>query len=211
MRKTCPPTLRFATARSRSTPRRWAFIPRRDRLCLVQLSDGRGDEHLVRFSQGKRILRAEPEGAARRSEPAEALSFRAIRCGDDPGLSRVHGRAALLHPHRVAPGAHLHRPPRPQGSRHASCSARRFRKQQQTSDWGAPELNDAQREYAASDVRYLHALKEKLDERLVREGSVDLAQACFDFLPAPRPARPRRLARAGHFRTRRLMTDLTNV
>jgi len=57
-------------------------------------------------------------------------------------------------------------------------------KQQQSSDWGAPELSDAQKEYAASDVRYLHALKAKLDERLVREGRADLAQACFDFLPA---------------------------
>jgi ribonuclease D len=57
-------------------------------------------------------------------------------------------------------------------------------KQQQTSDWGADELSDAQRDYAASDVRYLHALKEKLDERLGRENRVGLAQACFDFLPA---------------------------
>ena len=57
-------------------------------------------------------------------------------------------------------------------------------KQQQTSDWGAEELSDAQREYAASDVRYLHQLKEKLDERLERENRVELAKACFDFLPA---------------------------
>jgi ribonuclease D len=57
-------------------------------------------------------------------------------------------------------------------------------KQQQTSDWGAPELTDAQRDYAASDVRYLHALKEKLDARLDREDRTDLAEACFDFLPA---------------------------
>ena len=57
-------------------------------------------------------------------------------------------------------------------------------KQQQTSDWGADELSDAQREYAASDVRYLHQLKEKLDQRLEREDRVSLAQACFDFLPA---------------------------
>jgi ribonuclease D len=56
-------------------------------------------------------------------------------------------------------------------------------KQQQTSDWGADELSDAQREYAASDVRYLHALKEKLDERLNREDRMPLAQACFEFLP----------------------------
>jgi ribonuclease D len=56
-------------------------------------------------------------------------------------------------------------------------------KQQQTSDWGAPEINDAQRDYAASDVRFLHALKEKLDERLERENRTALAQGCFDFLP----------------------------
>jgi ribonuclease D len=56
-------------------------------------------------------------------------------------------------------------------------------KQQQTSDWGAPDLSDAQKDYAASDVRYLHALREKLDERLKREGRTALAQACFDFLP----------------------------
>ena len=73
-------------------------------------------------------------------------------------------------------------------------------KQQQSSDWGAPELSDAQKDYAASDVRYLHQLKEKLDERLAREGRTGLAQACFDFLPAPRPARSRRLARGRHLR-----------
>jgi ribonuclease D len=56
-------------------------------------------------------------------------------------------------------------------------------KQQQTSDWGAPVLSDAQKEYAASDVRFLHALKAVLDERLEREGRAALAAACFDFLP----------------------------
>jgi ribonuclease D len=57
-------------------------------------------------------------------------------------------------------------------------------KQQQSSDWGGPDLSDAQRDYAASDVRYLHRMKEELDKRLVREGRMALAQACFDFLPA---------------------------
>ena len=56
-------------------------------------------------------------------------------------------------------------------------------KQQQSSDWGAPDITDAQREYAASDVRYLHALKAKFDVRLEREGRTALAQACYDFLP----------------------------
>ena len=57
-------------------------------------------------------------------------------------------------------------------------------KAQQSSDWGAATLSDAQKDYAASDVRYLHRLKAVLDERLAREGRTALAQACFDFLPA---------------------------
>jgi ribonuclease D len=56
-------------------------------------------------------------------------------------------------------------------------------KQQQSSDWGAPDLTNAQLDYAASDVLYLHKLRDALNERLVREGRMDLAQACFDFLP----------------------------
>ena len=57
-------------------------------------------------------------------------------------------------------------------------------KQQQTSDWGAAELTEAQKEYAASDVLYLHKLKAALEAILVREGRMALAQHCFDFLPA---------------------------
>ncbi len=56
-------------------------------------------------------------------------------------------------------------------------------KQQQSSDWGGPVLSDAQRDYAASDVRFLHRLKDELEIRLEREGRTDMAQACFDFLP----------------------------
>ncbi len=56
-------------------------------------------------------------------------------------------------------------------------------KQQQISDWGAPELSDEQVNYAATDVLHLHALKEKLDDMLAREGRVELAEACFRFLP----------------------------
>ena len=73
-------------------------------------------------------------------------------------------------------------------------------KQQQTSDWGADELSDAQREYAASDVRYLHQLKEKLDERLAREEPGRARPGLLRFPSGARPARSRRLARAGHFR-----------
>ena len=63
----------------------------------------------------------------------------------------------------------------------ATCAE--ISKQQQSSDWGNPVLSDAQKEYAASDVRYLHRLKAELDPRLEREGRMELAQACFDFLP----------------------------
>ena len=56
-------------------------------------------------------------------------------------------------------------------------------KEQQTSDWGAPTLKIEQQEYAATDVLYLHKLKDKLDQLLFREGKVNLAQACFDFIP----------------------------
>ena len=56
-------------------------------------------------------------------------------------------------------------------------------KQQQSSDWGGPVLSDAQRDYAASDVRYLHRMRDVLLERLEREGRMEIAQACFDFLP----------------------------
>ena len=61
--------------------------------------------------------------------------------------------------------------------------AQELSKAQQSSDWGSPELSDAQKEYAASDVRYLHRLKDELERRLAREGRLELAQACFDFLP----------------------------
>ena len=56
-------------------------------------------------------------------------------------------------------------------------------KHQQSSDWGGPVITEAQRDYAASDVRYLHRLKDELEQRLKREGRMELAQACFDFLP----------------------------
>ena len=73
-------------------------------------------------------------------------------------------------------------------------------KQQQSSDWGAAELSDAQKDYAASDVRYLHALKEKLDLRLAREGRTAAGPGLLRLPAAPRLARSRRLGRAGYFR-----------
>jgi ribonuclease D len=155
----------------------------RDRLCLVQLSDGRGDEHLVRFSPGSDY--AAPNLKALLGDPGRLKLYHFARF--DIGIMQAYLKimAAPLYCTRTAS-----RLVRTYTDRHGlkdlvrELLGHEISKQQQTSDWGAPELSDAQREYAASDVRFLHALKDKLDERLARENRVALAQACFDFLPA---------------------------
>lgn len=157
--------------------------PGRDRLCLVQLSDGQGDEHLVRFSPGSDY--AAPHLKALLGDPARLKLYHFARF--DIAIMRHYLgiMAAPLYCTRTAS-----RLIRTYTDRHGlkelvkELLGTDLNKAQQTSDWGGPELNDAQRDYAASDVRYLHALKEKLDVRLAREGRTALAQACFDFLPA---------------------------
>ncbi|WP_426266232.1 ribonuclease D [Sphingomonas sp. LHG3443-2] len=157
--------------------------PGRDRLCLVQLSDGSGDEHLVRFSPGSDY--AAPNLKALLGDPNRLKLYHFARF--DVAIMQYYLgiNAAPLYCTRTAS-----RLVRTYTDRHGlkelvkELLGTDINKQQQTSDWGGPELNDAQRDYAASDVRYLHALKEKLDERLQREGRMGLAQACFDFLPA---------------------------
>jgi len=158
------------------------LIPGRDRLCLVQLSDGSGNEHLVRFSRGSQY--SAPNLKALLSDPNRLKLFHFARF--DIGIMQAYlgFMAAPLYCTRTAS-----RLVRTYTDRHGlkdlvkELLGHDLSKQQQTSDWGADELSDAQREYAASDVRYLHALKDKLDERLQRENRVALAQACFDFLP----------------------------
>ncbi len=93
------------------------------------------------------------------------------------------GGPGVLHQDRQQADAHLYRPPRLEEPDRGTAR-RNISKQQQSSDWGAPELSDAQKDYAASDVRFLHRLREVLIPRLEREGRLELAQACFDFLPA---------------------------
>ena len=155
--------------------------PHRDRLCVVQLSAGDGDAHVVRI----------PQGAAGAPRIAALL-------GDPDTLKLFHfGRfdiAALAH--RLGVVA------RPVWcTKIASKLARTYTdrhglkhlcqellgvdlsKQQQSSDWGAPRLSQAQLAYAASDVLHLHALKAELETRLAREGRLALALRCFDFLP----------------------------
>jgi ribonuclease D len=159
------------------------LVPGRDRLCLVQLSDGKGDEHLVRFSRDSDY--SAPNLKTLLSDPERLKLYHFARF--DVGILQAYLGivAAPLYCTRTAS-----RLIRTYTDRHGLKDLVKdllnidLSKQQQTSDWGAEDLSDAQRDYAASDVRYLHALKERLDERLEREDRVALAQACFDFLPA---------------------------
>ena len=158
------------------------LYPHRDRLCLVQLSDGRGDEHLVRFKLGSDYSAPNLKALLGDSSRLKLYHFARFDVGIIQAYLGI--MAAPLYCTRTAS-----RLVRTYTDRHGlkdlvkELLGTEISKQQQTSDWGAPELNDAQRDYAASDVRYLHALKEKLDERLEREKRTHLAQACFDFLP----------------------------
>lgn len=154
----------------------------RDRLCLLQISDGNGDEHLVRFAPGsayhapnlKRIL----------ADPARLKLFHFARF-DLAAIEHYLGViAAPLFCTKIAS-----RLTRTFTDRHGlkelvkELLAVDISKQQQSSDWGGPVLSDAQKDYAASDVRYLHRLHSELVGRLEREGRSAIAQACFDFLP----------------------------
>jgi len=158
------------------------LITPRDRLCLVQISDGQGDEHLVRF--GPNSDYAAPNLRAVLADPARLKLYHFGRF-DIAALQHYLG--VLTTPVYCTKIAS--RLIRTYTDRHGLKELVKeilqtdISKQQQSSDWGGAELNDAQREYAASDVRYLHRLKEALDIRLIREGRMELAQACFDFLP----------------------------
>lgn len=156
--------------------------PVRDRLCLVQLSAGDGDAHLVRFRRGEydapnlRRLLTDP-GATKlfhfaRFDVAVFKAYLGVECRPvyctkiASKLVRTftdrHGLRDLC---RDLLGVEIS-------------------KQQQTSDWGAPTLSPEQQAYAASDVLHLHDLRAKLETMLAREERAALAQACFDFLPA---------------------------
>ncbi|WP_294237215.1 ribonuclease D [uncultured Sphingomonas sp.] len=159
------------------------LITPRDRLCVVQLSDGGPDEHLVRFSPESDY--AAPNLRALLADPARLKLYHFGRF-DIAAIRHYLGVvAAPVYCTKIAS-----RLVRTYTDRHGLKELVRellgveLSKAQQSSDWGAPDLSDAQREYAASDVRYLHRMKVELDKRLEREGRMELAQACFDFLPA---------------------------
>jgi ribonuclease D len=158
------------------------LITPRDRLCVVQLSDGGEDQHLVRFSPGSDY--AAPELRAVLGDPARVKLYHFARF-DLAAIQHYLGTvAAPVYCTKTAS-----RLVRTYTDRHGlkelvrELLGQEVSKQQQSSDWGAPVLSEAQKDYAASDVRFLHQLKEELDRRLAREGRTALAQACFDFLP----------------------------
>jgi ribonuclease D len=155
--------------------------PRRDRLCLVQLSSGDGHAHLVQIARGQTSA---PNLERLLTDPNTIKLFHFARF-DIAALKQALGvLTAPVWCTKVA--AKL---VRTFTDRHGlkyllqEMVGVDVSKQQQTSDWGSVTLSEAQKEYAASDVLYLHRLKDALQVCLVREDRVDLAQRCFDFLP----------------------------
>jgi ribonuclease D len=155
--------------------------PHRDRLCLVQLSGGDGHAHLVRFKPG---VYAAPNLVRLLTNPDQVKIFHFGRF-DIAVLKQYLGvTTSPVYCTKIASKL-----VRTYTDKHGLKDILKellsvdISKQQQSSDWGAPVLSEAQKEYAASDVLYLHGLKAKLDERLKREGRTAMAQACFEFLP----------------------------
>lgn len=155
--------------------------PRRDRLCVVQLSSGDGNAHLVQIARGQKSA---PNLERLLTDPAILKLFHFGRF-DIAALKTAFG--VVTSPVWCTKIAS--RLIRTFTDRHGLKYLLQelvdvdVSKQQQTSDWGAAVLSDAQKEYAASDVLYLHRLKAELESRLIREGRMELAQRCFDFLP----------------------------
>jgi len=155
--------------------------PHRDRLCLVQLSGGDGNAHLVQVEKGQ----TEAPNLARMLEDPAVLKL--FHFGPFDIAFMYHAFGALAAP--VFCTKIASKLVRTYTDRHGLRNLCQemlnvdISKQQQSSDWGAPDLTDAQMTYAASDVLYLHRLMEMFNERLAREDRAEMAKACFDFLP----------------------------
>jgi ribonuclease D len=155
--------------------------PHRDRLCLVQLSAGDGNAHLVQIPRGSHKA---PRLAALLADPKVLKLFHFGRFDIAMLEHALGGRCEPVYCTKIA--ARLTRTFTDRFGLKDLCKELLgvdLSKQQQTSDWGADSLSDEQLAYAASDVLYLHALKAKLDALLEREGRTELAQAAFQFLP----------------------------
>ena len=155
--------------------------PKRDRLCVVQLSSGDGNAHLIQVSKGQTLA----PNLCRMLENPNVLKLFHFGRFDIAAMFEAFG--ALTAP--VYCTKISSRLVRTYTDRHGlknllqELLAVDISKQQQSSDWGAKKLSKAQVEYAASDVLYLHQLRESLNQMLIREGRMEVAQSCFDFLP----------------------------
>lgn len=155
--------------------------PHRDRLCVVQLSDGNGDAHLVQIAQDQKTA---PNLCAMLANPDQLKLFHFGRFDIAALQNRFGTVTSPVYCTKIASKL-----VRTYTDRHGLKNLLQellnvdVSKQQQSSDWGADNLTDAQISYAASDVLYLHQLKTELDRMLTRENRMDIAQACFSFLP----------------------------
>jgi ribonuclease D len=155
--------------------------PHRDRLCVVQLSNGDGSADVVQIPKGHGDA---PNLKALLANPKVTKIFHFARFD----LAALHNAFGVM-PQPVYCTKIASRLTRTYTDRHGLKDLVRellnidLSKQQQSSDWGAQTLSEAQLAYAASDVLHLHGLRERLDVMLAREGRLGLAQACFDFLP----------------------------
>ncbi len=155
--------------------------PYRDRLCVVQLSGGDGSAHLVQIAKGQ----TEAPNLCKLIADPNVLKLFHFGRFDIAALEHTFGvQASPVYCTKIAS-----RLVRTYTDRHGLAKLLQellgvdISKQQQPSDWGAAELTEAQIDYAASDVLYLHQLRDALNEMLIREGRMEMAQACFDFLP----------------------------
>jgi len=153
----------------------------RDPLCLVQISDGGPEAHLVQLDRASYDA---PNLKAVLTDPNRLKLFHFARFDIAMFMRDLSIVTAPLYCTKIASKL-----VRTYTDRHGlkdlikELLGRDISKDQQSSDWGAAELSDAQLAYAASDVLHLHALKEKLDVMLARETRTEIAQSCFDFLP----------------------------
>ncbi len=155
--------------------------PHRDRLCVVQMSGGDGNAHLVQIAKGQ----TEAPNLCRMLANPDVLKLFHFGRFDIAAMQNAFGTVtAPVYCTKIAS-----RLIRTYTDRHGLKNLLQellsvdVSKQQQSSDWGADELTKAQIEYAASDVLYLHRLRDELNIRLKREDRMGVAQACFDFLP----------------------------
>ena len=157
------------------------LIPRRDRLCVVQLSSGDGNAHLLQLAKDQTQA---PNLSKLLVNPNQLKLFHFGRFDIAVMENRFKVRTSPVYCTKIASKL-----VRTYTDRHGLKNLTQeligvdISKQQQSSDWGSETLTKAQIDYAASDVLYLHRLKAELDIRLAREGRTEIAKACFDFLP----------------------------